>query len=65
MCFIMVKKRVQKKKVRTPVDPISSIHNFDKNLSKAMKKMDASINISLSTTLPGKRKVTKKKRKKK
>lgn len=59
----MAKKKVTKKNPGKQVsDALASLNDLDKNISKAMKNMTASINISISSDLP---KVPNKKAKKK
>lgn len=58
MCVcVMVKKRAVKKNTNL-------LNDLDKNISKAMKDMDASINISFSTKIPTQKKAKKKVKKK-
>lgn len=65
MCVKMAtKKKVQKKNPGKQVtDALSSLKDLDKNISKAMKDMNASINISISTTVPAQKKKKKVKKK--
>lgn len=56
----MAKKKV-KKKTSKSTDPLSALSNLDKNISKAMKNMTASINIAISAPTEKKKKGAKKK----
>lgn len=59
----MVKKKVIKKNSGKQVsDALATLNDLDKNISKAMKNMSASINISISGDIP---KIPNKKSKKK
>lgn len=60
----MAKKKVAKKNSRDQVaDTLSGLKDLDKNISKIMKNMNASINISISSDIPidKSKKVAKKK----
>jgi hypothetical protein len=54
----MAKKKKPGKKVD---DTVAGLQDLDKTISKAMKDMSASINITLSTTIPTQEKKKKKK----
>lgn len=58
----MVKKIVTKKKpVKKASSAIPGLEDLDKNISKAMDGMNASINISISGTVPSPKQKGKKK----
>lgn len=59
------KKKVTKKSPKKVEDTLSALSNLDKNISKAMKNMSGSINISISLpqeTPKKKKKAVKKKK---